>query len=431
MSKKKETILVIQSGWKKPKELSITYSLDPQYPTITLDGSHIMLKRSFMSFTLSEELTKELSKDNVLTSDEQNNSFELIYDREIGFLCQNELEFIQIITMLSPLVRPIGVFRFPINSTITKSRWTVPNIVYRSIEFLRANNASNTEGIFRKNGNSKRVSELRALAETDSDIQFDKKESTDVVATLLKKYLASLVETVIPSFWVNDFINMPLGAPLPFNFVNSLPKPNRNTLCYICMYLDEIVKNSDVNKMDAQNTATCMALALTRRPIDSKLDELKFTNGAIAGLKCLLEQSESAFKDVVEEMKTWGNPPEYPAFQSRPPTPFNLIALGIKTEIKAYKKQQRLSSSLMKKMVQPQVALAEKNNERRKRRNFSVSFDSFGGAFRKDEEKKEEVVIEKHAKKVLTPSLTGQTTYPGKTPPLILVQTTKKEENKV
>lgn len=136
----------------------------------------------------------------------------------------------------------------------------LPAVVYRSIEYLRAKNASSEEGIFRLSGSNIVIKALRERFNTGDDVKLLEDQYYDIhaVASLLKLYLRELPASILTREHHLEFLR---GLDVDernraeaFNvLVNKLPRANRELLDILSTFLREIVDKESVNKMGVRN----------------------------------------------------------------------------------------------------------------------------------------------------------------------------------
>ncbi|EEP82965.1 predicted protein [Uncinocarpus reesii 1704] len=147
----------------------------------------------------------------------------------------------------------------------------LPAVVYRCLEYLRAQNAQLEEGIFRLSGSNVVIKALKERFNTEGDLDFfdgDRYYDVHAVASLFKQYLRELPTTVLTKELHLDFIRVldlddkhqKIAA---FNsLVHRLPRPNLDLLKALSQFLIVIIKNADVNKMTVRNVGIVFAPTL-------------------------------------------------------------------------------------------------------------------------------------------------------------------------
>lgn len=137
----------------------------------------------------------------------------------------------------------------------------LPAVVYRSIEYLRAMEAVDEEGIFRLSGSNVTIKNLRERFSQEGDVDLMDGEYCDVhaVASLLKLYLRELPQSVLTRDLHMQFLDINAlnehqkKVKAANVLVHKLPKANFHLLEALCSFLGDVVKNSDKNKMNVRN----------------------------------------------------------------------------------------------------------------------------------------------------------------------------------
>ncbi|EXJ65527.1 hypothetical protein A1O7_01868 [Cladophialophora yegresii CBS 114405] len=138
----------------------------------------------------------------------------------------------------------------------------LPAVVYRCIEFLRAKNATNEEGLFRLSGSNIVIRLLKDRFNMEGDVDLlteDEDYDINAVASLLKTYLRELPSTILTRELHLEFLKGLELADKPqkistFNtLVHQLPSANFSLLRTLSQYLLEVVQNAERNKMTIKN----------------------------------------------------------------------------------------------------------------------------------------------------------------------------------
>jgi len=145
----------------------------------------------------------------------------------------------------------------------------LPAVVYRSIEYLRAKNASSEEGIFRLSGSNIVIKALKERFNTEGDVKLLEGQYYDIhaVASLLKLYLRELPASILTREHHLEFLK---GLDVDEKFkvemfnvlVNKLPRANRELLDILSTFLREIVDKEGINKMSVRNVGIVFAPTL-------------------------------------------------------------------------------------------------------------------------------------------------------------------------
>ncbi|KAJ4344406.1 Rho GTPase activating protein [Didymosphaeria variabile] len=146
----------------------------------------------------------------------------------------------------------------------------LPSVVYRSLEYLRAKNASSEEGIFRLSGSNIVIRALRERFNTEGDVKLLDGQYYDIhaVASLLKLFLRELPASILTRELHLDFLKVldldeRSKKIQAFNvLVHRLPRVNFELLRHMSSFLIEIVENAGVNKMTVRNVGIVFAPTL-------------------------------------------------------------------------------------------------------------------------------------------------------------------------
>ncbi|CAI4064932.1 hypothetical protein SUVZ_08G1700 [Saccharomyces uvarum] len=156
----------------------------------------------------------------------------------------------------------------------------VPIIIAKNGQYLKEN-ALDTIGIFRIAGSNKRVKELQSIYSKPSDFgrKFEDWSDFNVhdIATLLKRYLNSLSEPLVPLALYDIFRNPILENPKIDerkkeiiekyeDIYMLLPQPNRHLILYLVGLLSLFAKNEVKNLMPASNLAAIVQPSILSHP---------------------------------------------------------------------------------------------------------------------------------------------------------------------
>ncbi|KAK2872024.1 hypothetical protein FQN49_002618 [Arthroderma sp. PD_2] len=148
---------------------------------------------------------------------------------------------------------------------------TLPAVVYRCLQYLRARKAESEEGIFRLSGSNVVIKALKERFNTEGDLDFlegDVYYDVHAVASLFKQYLRELPTTVLTKELHLDFIRVldlddkQKKIAAFHTLVHHLPKANIALLKALSGFLINVVNNSDVNKMTVRNVGIVFAPTL-------------------------------------------------------------------------------------------------------------------------------------------------------------------------
>ncbi|PNS20558.1 hypothetical protein CAC42_6008 [Sphaceloma murrayae] len=186
----------------------------------------------------------------------------------------------------------------------------LPAVVYRCIEYMRAKDAINEEGIFRMSGSNLVIRGLKERFNTEGDVHLlapgEQMYDIHAVASLLKLYLRELPSTILTRDLHLDFaacLELDGKTKLEaFNIlVNRLPEPNRELLEKLTAFLREIVDNEAVNKMNVRNVGIVFSPTLN---IPAPLISLFVTDhGKIFGPPIDIATVESKLPELLSSKK--------------------------------------------------------------------------------------------------------------------------------
>ncbi|ELP93397.1 hypothetical protein EIN_058420 [Entamoeba invadens IP1] len=262
--------------------------------------------------------------------------FEIVYDKQFVFLCQNDAIYKEWISKLAQVAHTWGVFGYPIECAVKKSSWRFPIPLFRSIQYLIENDAQHMEGIFRTSASYAALQKVEQILDRDSDVDMSTFEEKRVAASLLKDYLRQLPEPLIPYNVYDEFIALPKEQNPEIsgkNMVEKIPIINQDSLWVVCSFLVLVIQNKDVTKMNENNIATCFGLTLVRPPPQNNIDEMTHVKGALAAFEVFIRNAEKIFESVKERnIKLGIDFPKYPCVIPHPKIPFYKLAAKIKRE---------------------------------------------------------------------------------------------------
>ncbi|KAG0052722.1 hypothetical protein BGZ83_002191 [Gryganskiella cystojenkinii] len=166
-----------------------------------------------------------------------------------------------------PHLAPIRqVFGVSLEQAVEQARvqpgYELPAVVYRCIEYLNAHKAKLEEGIYRLNGSTAVIKNLKDRFNHDGDVPLlasDEYYDIHAVAGLLKLFLRDLPSSVLTRELHKDFLQVIELSKREdrvdelTRLVSVLPEANYTLLRALTAHLIEIVENADVNKMTARN----------------------------------------------------------------------------------------------------------------------------------------------------------------------------------
>lgn len=189
-------------------------------------------------------------------------------------------------------------------SKLDPNSTTSPEILNQLLVELEKKGGFETEGIFRVSGSVVNVKKLKEAVEEGDKVDFNDYTVHDV-AGLIKLYLRELQEPLFTFELYGIFIaSAAVGDRVQINkALDLLPTGHRVVLQRLLVFLDKVVKLSKVNKMTAENLATCLVPNLLRpktETMESTISDYPFT---ICLFASVIDNYEFYFKAELEEEK--------------------------------------------------------------------------------------------------------------------------------
>ncbi|XP_063681404.1 rho GTPase-activating protein 24-like isoform X3 [Bolinopsis microptera] len=160
-----------------------------------------------------------------------------------------------------------GMFGSSIEVTVKREKLhggrNVPKIISQCIGYLDNSFRLKENGIFRLPGNEKTVKQLKMEFQEGMEPNLEAKGDTHTIGSLLKLYLRSLPDSVIPSSLYEDFVAIILTYELNQQeglnelryLINRIPCSAYNCIRRLCEFLFKVQTYSDSNRMDLNNLA--------------------------------------------------------------------------------------------------------------------------------------------------------------------------------
>eukprot|EP00731_Ephydatia_muelleri_P037140 Em0401g6a len=201
------------------------------------------------------------------------------------------------LTQASPLVFGVSLERLNLSSSDK-----VPFIVRKIVEHIEENGLSE-QGLYRVNGNTRLINDLRNIFDKKGDADFTYVD-TATAGGLLKLWLRELPTPVIPDEVVPDFVQIQetnVGHASPEQLaqlreaIHKLPKPNFELLKYLIRHLIKVTEHSAQNKMASVPLSIVFGPSIFR--CGSGLQGLKdqgYTNSVVCRL---IQNYEDIFED--------------------------------------------------------------------------------------------------------------------------------------
>ncbi|XP_013776716.2 rho GTPase-activating protein 15-like isoform X2 [Limulus polyphemus] len=152
------------------------------------------------------------------------------------------------------------VFGYSLQSLCEREKTNIPNFVQRCIEQIEQFDLT-TDGIYRISGNLAQIQKLRLHVDQDDYSILQTTEDIHILTGALKLFFREMKEPLIP---VSTFSRLLEGLgkqtkekklATVTEVVQSLPKPNYETLKFLLDHLLRVEKHQQKNLMDIQNLA--------------------------------------------------------------------------------------------------------------------------------------------------------------------------------
>jgi SLIT-ROBO Rho GTPase activating protein len=139
-------------------------------------------------------------------------------------------------------------------------------------------------GLFRIPGKQSSIKELRDMYDRGVMIELNNSYSPATISSLLKIYLQSLPEPIIPIQYFDEFLE--IGSRFKYNQTDSvkrlkllidtrLANLNYALLAYLCIFLKKLTEHAHETKMDTDNLAVTFGNNLIRPSEELDLNMIK------------------------------------------------------------------------------------------------------------------------------------------------------------
>ncbi|XP_034136151.1 GTPase-activating protein pac-1 isoform X5 [Drosophila guanche] len=203
-------------------------------------------------------------------------------------------------------VKTCGSIGVPLRSCpMSKLNPYVPHLVEVCTNIVETKGLS-VVGIYRIPGNKAAISELSELVNT-KDFQFEscaidvRWEDVNVVSSLLKLFIRSLPDALMPASYYINFIeaDKKLGLErivLLREIVESLPRHPYETMKHLIRHLCRVSDNCEVNRMEPKNLAIIFGPSIIRTPNDTLETAVKDMKHQCRIVELLVTQYEYYFE---------------------------------------------------------------------------------------------------------------------------------------
>ncbi|SPQ94852.1 unnamed protein product (mitochondrion) [Plasmodiophora brassicae] len=175
-----------------------------------------------------------------------------------------------------PVSQPSSIFRKPLEALVAANGGLEPQLLLCLTDRLRHLGAlKSTEGIFRVSADKSEIMTLKRQIETRSSIPdvVSQCGSVHVLAGLIKDWLRSLPEPVIPVACYEEVLRIGSAAPAEqpalisqFWSSGAVPPPNKVVLRHLKSVVDEVSAAVEQTRMTAYNMSVCLTPCLIRPP---------------------------------------------------------------------------------------------------------------------------------------------------------------------
>ncbi|XP_077429973.1 rho GTPase-activating protein 9 isoform X2 [Vanacampus margaritifer] len=168
------------------------------------------------------------------------------------------------------------VFGCRLEMLCEREKSTVPRFVRLCVETVEKRGLD-TDGIYRVSGNLAVIQKLRYLVNHEEKLNLDGSEWEDihVITGALKLFFRELPEPLVPYGFFSDVVDTVKMAVYAdkverlTSVAHGMPRPNHDTLQFICRHLKRVLEHSDANRMTTQNIGIVFGPTLLRPECDN------------------------------------------------------------------------------------------------------------------------------------------------------------------
>uniref|UniRef100_A0A0K0EA13 Rho-GAP domain-containing protein n=1 Tax=Strongyloides stercoralis TaxID=6248 RepID=A0A0K0EA13_STRER len=165
----------------------------------------------------------------------------------------------------------VNRMRLSLAECCPESNPMIPYIIIRCVIAIEQFYIKN-EGIYRVPGNPENIQRLFISLKNPKTTADLSKEFPETIVGCIKRFLRELREPLIPSSSWDEFTSA--AEIKDINGINlafcDLPRPNADTLAFICAHLQKVIENSDINKMPIENISQIMGPIIVGFPKKSR-----------------------------------------------------------------------------------------------------------------------------------------------------------------
>lgn len=289
----------------------------PEYQdfTITLEGADIVfykqIKEKHRYHMASIKLERYGEMTRAIPDDKQEKTFELVTEKgNILIIFSSYTPFIHWLTYLGLHMKIKGTYGYPLRIACLKSGWRYPIPLFRSIQYLRYNNAIKTEGLFRISPNADEKNYVTKIMNSDMHSGFIDFKTITIASAVCKDYLSKLPDSLIPHESYSKFLEIGRISDKKEmlmelrKFVDHLPLINQQCLWYIIDFLFLVQSHHKDNKMTAKNLAVCFTPSCVRNPALDPLQAMTDQKDLQIAFETMIEYYNKVFKNVKQINET-------------------------------------------------------------------------------------------------------------------------------
>eukprot|EP01094_Clydonella_sp_ATCC50884_P018087 TRINITY_DN3288_c0_g1_i1.p1 TRINITY_DN3288_c0_g1~~TRINITY_DN3288_c0_g1_i1.p1 ORF type:complete len:592 (-),score=254.54 TRINITY_DN3288_c0_g1_i1:384-2159(-) len=177
----------------------------------------------------------------------------------------------------------------------------IPVIVQQCVAYLQAHDCAEVEGIFRKSGNNNTLTLIKEKYRTPSDEPDLESmcEDPHIIAVLLKQFLGSMSDPVVPASLYDDFIAAFQAEEEEKRLeqiramVMKLPHRSSVVLHYLIEFLVPIAANNEVNLMTGSNLGVVFGPNVFRPLVQTQMTLMDSTSASI--IEFLIDHEDEVF----------------------------------------------------------------------------------------------------------------------------------------
>ncbi|XP_029541077.2 rho GTPase-activating protein 27-like [Oncorhynchus nerka] len=168
-----------------------------------------------------------------------------------------------------------NVFGCHLAALCAQEKTTIPSFVEKCIRAVEKRGLD-MDGLYRVSGNLAVIQKLRFKADHEElDLEDGQWEDTHVITGALKLFFRELPEPLFPFSHFSHFIqairtvDYTLKVPYMRELVESLPRPNHDTMELLFSHLRKVINYGEENRMTVQNVAIVFGPTLLRPEMES------------------------------------------------------------------------------------------------------------------------------------------------------------------